>query len=149
MDETAGARDPQEQTAKTWYLWKWHYGPEHGDWPDPLREPCELAPDELDLLHSQVPGHRWNGWRRLTGDEDYYAACSCGWRGAETDYVSPMLGQVQEHLDAVRARERARCHSRERKRTQGWDSGGSGRPPKREAAMSWAPTTPSRRPAGS
>jgi hypothetical protein len=59
--------------------------------------------DEPGLLPSQVPGHRWNGWRRLTGDEDYYAACSCGWRSAETGCVRPMLRQVQEHLDAVRA----------------------------------------------
>ena len=67
------------------------------------RTPYEPTPDELGLLHSRVPGHRWNGWRRLTGDEGYYAACSCGWRSTETGYVSPMLRQVQEHLDAVRA----------------------------------------------
>jgi hypothetical protein len=54
------------------------------------------------LLQSQVAGHRWDGWRRLTGDEDYFAACSCGWRSTETRYLSPMLGQVQAHLDAVR-----------------------------------------------
>jgi hypothetical protein len=103
MDETTGVRDPEEQAAKTWCLWKWTYGPEHGNWPDPLREPYEPEPDELDLLYSQVPGHRWNAWRRLTGDEDYYAACSCGWRSTETGDVSPTLRQVRDHLDAVRA----------------------------------------------
>jgi len=103
MDETAEAKEPEEQTAKTWYLWKWNYGHEDEDRPDPLREPYEPTPDELDLLHSQVPGHRWNAWRRLTGDENYYAACSCGWRSTETGDVSPTLRQVQDHLDAVRA----------------------------------------------
>jgi hypothetical protein len=103
MDESVGAEEPQEQAAKTWYLWKWNYGHGREDWADPLTEPYEPTPDELDLLHSQVPGHRWNGWRGLTGDEDYYAACSCGWRSTETGYVSPMLRQVNDHLDAVRA----------------------------------------------
>ncbi len=70
---------------------------------NPLIGPYEPAPGEPGLLPSQVPGHRWNGWRRLTGDEDYYAACSCGWRSTETSCVGPMLVQVQEHLDAVRA----------------------------------------------
>jgi hypothetical protein len=84
MDENDEAREPEEQADKVWYLWKWNYGPRDEDWPGPLRQPCEPTQDELDLLHSQVPGHRWNGWRRLTGDEDYYAACSCGWRSTET-----------------------------------------------------------------
>jgi len=103
MDENAGAREPDEPTARTGRLLEFRSGHRREDWPDPLREPYEPAQDELDLLHSQVPGHRWNGWRRLTGDEDYFAACSCGWRGTETRHVSPMLRQVQEHLDAVRA----------------------------------------------
>jgi hypothetical protein len=78
MDENDEAREPEEQTDKVWYLWKWNYGPRDEDWPGPLRQPCEPTQDELDLLHSQVPGHRWNGWRRLTGDEDYYAASPAG-----------------------------------------------------------------------
>jgi hypothetical protein len=102
MDENTRAREPQEQAAETRRQWELSYGHRRQDWPDPLREPYEPAQDELDLLQCQVPGHRWNGWRRLTGDEDYFAACSCGWRSTETDYVSPMLRQVQEHLDAVR-----------------------------------------------
>lgn len=69
----------------------------------PLAESSELTQDQLGLLRSQVPGHRWNGWRRLTGDEDYYAACSCGWRSTDTGGVNPMLRQVKDHLDAVRA----------------------------------------------
>jgi hypothetical protein len=69
---------------------------------DPLREPAGLTQDELGLLDSQLPGHRWNGWCRLTGDEGYYAACSCGWRSTDTGDVSPMLCQVKDHLDAVR-----------------------------------------------
>jgi hypothetical protein len=103
MNEKAEAREAEEQTARTRRLLELSYGHRREDWPDPLREPYEPTPDELDLLHSQVPGHQWNGWRRLTGDEDYFAACSCGWRSTETGYVSPMLRQVQEHLDAVRA----------------------------------------------
>jgi hypothetical protein len=54
------------------------------------------------LLQSQVAGHHWDGWRRLTSDEDYFAACSCGWRSTETRYLSPMLRQVKDHLDAIR-----------------------------------------------
>jgi hypothetical protein len=103
MNENSRVREPDEQAASIRRLWELSYGHRHQDWPDPLREPYEPAQDELDLLRSQVPGHRWNGWRRLTGDEDYYAACSCGWRSTETGYVRPMLRQVQEHLDAVRA----------------------------------------------
>jgi len=103
MNENAksGELDKQADTIKR--RWEPSYGLRREDWPDPLREPYEPAQDELGLLHSQVPGHRWDSWRRLTGDEDYFAACSCGWRSTETGYVSPMLAQVQEHLDAVRA----------------------------------------------
>jgi hypothetical protein len=103
MDENTQAREPEEQAAAAGRLSELGYGHRREDWPDPLREPYEPTQDELDLLHSQMPGHRWNGWRRLTGDQDYYAACSCGWRSTETGYVSPMLRQVQDHLDAVRA----------------------------------------------
>jgi hypothetical protein len=103
MDENARAREPEEQVAETRRPREVSHGHWREDWPDRPREPSEPAQDELDLLHSQVPGHRWNGWRRLTGDEDYFATCSCGWRSAETGNVSPMLRQVQDHLDAVRA----------------------------------------------
>ncbi len=103
MDENARAGKPEERAAKTRHLWELSNGHRREDWPDPLREPYGPTQDELDLLHSQLPGHRWNAWRRLTGDEDYYAACSCGWRSTETGYVSPMLSQVKDHLDAVRA----------------------------------------------
>jgi hypothetical protein len=103
MNETARARKPEEQDAETRRRWELSYGHRREDWPDPLREPYEPTQDELDLLQTQQTGHRWNAWRRLTGDEDYYAACSCGWRSTETGYVSPMLHQVQDHHDAVRA----------------------------------------------
>ena len=103
MDANPKATEPEEQAAETRRLWESSYGHRHEDWPDPLREPYEPTQDELDLLHSQMPGHQWNGWRRLTGGEDYFAACSCGWRSTETRYVSPMLRQVKDHLDAVRA----------------------------------------------
>ncbi len=103
MDENTGAREPEEQAAKTRRLSELSCGHRREDWPDLLRESYEPTQDELGLLHSQVPGHRWNGWRRLTGDEDYYAACSCGWRSTETGCVSSMLVQVKDHLDAVRA----------------------------------------------
>jgi hypothetical protein len=103
MDENDKARAPEEQATKIRRQREFGYGYRREDWTDPLREPYEPAPDEPNVLHSQVPGHRWCSWRRLTGDEDYFAACSCGWRGTETGDVSPMLRQVQEHLDAVRA----------------------------------------------
>lgn len=96
------ARVLEEHAARSRNLGELSYGRGHGDRPDPLAEPAELTQDELGLLHSQVSGHRWNGWCRLTGDEDYYAACSCGWRSTDTGDVSPMLRQVEDHLDAVR-----------------------------------------------
>jgi hypothetical protein len=102
MDENVKVRESQEHAARTGCVCEPGYGPSRGDWPHQLTEPGELTPDELDLLQSHVPGHRWDGWRRLTGDEDYFAACSCGWRSPETGQVSPMLRQVKEHLDAVR-----------------------------------------------
>ena len=101
VGENDKVRETQERAAGTRRQWELSYGPRPEDWPDPLREPYEPTQDELDLLHSQVPGHHWSGWRRLTGDEDYYAACSCGWRSTETGFVSTMLHQVREHLDAV------------------------------------------------
>ncbi len=103
MDESTEAREPEEQAAKTGRPSELSHGHWRQDRPDPLKEPYELAQDELGLLHSQVPGHRWNGWRRLTGDEDYFATCSCGWRSTETGSARPMLRQVKDHLDAVRA----------------------------------------------
>lgn len=103
MDENASARESERQATEARRLWELSYGHQCEDWPDPLREPYEPAQADLDLLHSQVPGHRWDGWRRLTGDENYFAACSCGWRSTETRFVSPMLRQVRDHLDAVRA----------------------------------------------
>ena len=101
MDVNDKARDLQEQTARTGQVRKLGTGCRWGDWRDSLTEPCEPTPDELELLQSQVAGHRWDGWRRLTGDEDYFAACSCGWRSSETGGVGPMLCQAKEHLDAV------------------------------------------------
>ena len=95
-------RDLQGQAARARHQWELAYGHRCEDWPDPLTEPYEPTQDELALLQSQVAGHHWDGWRRLTGDEDYFAACSCGWRSSETRYLSPMLGQVKDHLDAVR-----------------------------------------------
>jgi hypothetical protein len=102
MDENAKASEPEEQAARTRPPWEFGWLRDE-DWPDPLREPYEPAQDEFDVLHSQVPGHWWSTWRRLTGDEDYFADCSCGWRSTETGHVSPMLRQVEDHLDAVRA----------------------------------------------
>lgn len=101
MDVNGKARDLQEQAARTSHVRKLGTGYSWGDWRDSLIEPCEPTPDELELLQSQVAGHRWDGWRRLTGDEDYFAACSCGWRSSETGGVSPMLCQAKEHLAAV------------------------------------------------
>jgi hypothetical protein len=41
-----------------------------------------------------VSGHRWNDWRRLTGNEDYFATCYCAWRSTETGQVSAMLKRL-------------------------------------------------------
>lgn len=103
MEQNARAGDQRDQSAVTGQPPELIHGRRGADRPDPLTEPCELAHDELELLQGKVAGHRWDGWRRLTGVEGYFAACSCGWRGTETDCVSPMLRQVTEHLDAVRA----------------------------------------------
>ena len=74
MDENDKARAPDEQAAQARLLWELSYRHQRQDWPDPLRARYELARDELDVPHSQVPGHRWNAWRRLTSDEGYYAS---------------------------------------------------------------------------
>jgi hypothetical protein len=103
MKQNARARNPREQSAMTRQRLELMLGHRGEDCHDPLTEPCELARDELELLRGKLAGHRWDGWRRLTADEGYFAACSCGWRGTETGGVSPMLRQVKEHLDAVRA----------------------------------------------
>jgi len=102
VHENDKARAVGEQAARSRDLRDLSYGRGRGDWPDPVAEPAELTQDEPSLLGSQVPGHRWNGWCRLTGDEDYYAACSCGWRGTATGDISAMLRQVKGHLKAVR-----------------------------------------------
>ena len=101
MDVNGKARDLPGQAARTSHVRKLGTGYSWGDWRDSLTEPCAPTPDELELLQSQVAGHRWDGWRRLTGDEDYFAACSCGWRSSETGAVGPMLCQAKEHLAAV------------------------------------------------
>ncbi len=101
MDVNDKARDLHGQAARTSHVRKLGTGYSWGDWRDSLIEPCEPTPDELELLQSQVAGHRWDGWRRLTGDEGYFAACSCGWRSSETGGVGPMLCQAKEHLAAV------------------------------------------------
>ncbi len=92
-EQATGARDPQELS----------YGRGDEDWPDSLAESSELTQDELGFLHSEAPGHRWNAWRRLTGEAGYYVACSCGWRSTDTGDVSTVLRQVKDHLDAVQA----------------------------------------------
>jgi hypothetical protein len=103
MEQNAKARDQREQSAVIGQRLELIGTRRGGDWPDPLTEPREPARDQLELLQGKVAGHRWDGWRRLTGDEGYVATCSCGWRGSETGEVGPMLRQVNEHLDAVRA----------------------------------------------
>jgi len=103
MDENAKARHPEEQVVTTGQPWDLGHGHGREGWPDRLTEPCEPAHDVFGLLQGKVPGHRWDGWRRLTGNEGYFAACSCGWRSSETGCVNPVLCQVKEHLDAVGA----------------------------------------------
>ena len=94
---------PEEQAVITRQRWEFSYGHRREDWPGRLPEGCEPARDEFDLPLGKVSGRRCDGWRRMTGDEGYFAACSCGWRGTETGHVSLMLRQVEDHVDAVRA----------------------------------------------
>ena len=101
MDEDVKARDPGRQSVITRQPCEPSHGRWREDWPDPLSELWGAARDELELFLGRVSGHRWDGWRRLTGDAGYCATCSCGWRSTETGDVSPMLRQVKEHMDAV------------------------------------------------
>jgi hypothetical protein len=112
MEENAKAKGPKEQAAVTRQPRELSSGHRREDRPDPLQEPDESAHDGLELLQGKVAGHRRDGWRRLTGDEGYFAACSCGWRSSETGYVSAMLRQVREHLDAVQAVRGGRSETR-------------------------------------
>jgi len=101
MDETAKARDLEEQIARARQLGEPGYEPVEG-WRDPFGT-SGLTQYELGLLHSQTAGHRWHAWRRLNGDQDYYfAACSCGWRSFEANSLGPVLGGVRDHLEGVR-----------------------------------------------
>jgi hypothetical protein len=101
MEENAKARDPEEQVVITRQPGELCCGHWREDRPGPLREQYEPTHDEFGLVQGEVAGHRWDGWRRLTDNEGYFAACSCGWRSTETGQVSPMLFQVEGHLDAV------------------------------------------------
>jgi hypothetical protein len=101
MDENA--RDPERQAVTTRQPWECSHGRGCEDLPDRLTEPCESAHDEFELLRGKVAGYRCDCWRRLTGDDGYLAACSCGWRSPETGCLSLMLRQVKEHMDAVGA----------------------------------------------
>ena len=103
MEDNAEARDPEEQAVITRQRWELSYGHRREDCHDPLPEGYEPARGEFGLPLGKMSGHRCDGWRRMTGDEGYSAACSCGWRSTETGHVSLMLPQVEEHLDAVRA----------------------------------------------
>jgi hypothetical protein len=103
MEENARVRDAQYQAVITGQRRELSCRRRREDGPGPLREGYEPAPGEFDLPLGRMSGHRCDGWRRMTGDEGYFAACSCGWRSAETGHVSLMLSQVDEHLDAVRA----------------------------------------------
>ena len=103
MEENAKARDLEEQAVITRQGRELSYEHRREDWPDQLPEGYEPARGEFDLPQGKVPGHRCDGWRRMTGDEGYSAACSCGWRSTETGHVSLVLRQIEDHLDAGRA----------------------------------------------
>jgi hypothetical protein len=103
MEENAKARNPEEQAVITRQRWELSCGHRREDWPSPLPEGYEPARGHFDLPLGKMPGHRCDGWRRMTGDEGYFAACSCGWRSTEMSHVSLMLRHVEDHLDAVRA----------------------------------------------
>jgi len=100
MDETAKAKDLEEQVARARQLGELSHGPA-GGWGS-LGASSGLTPYELGLLHSQMTGHRWHAWRRLDGGEDYFVACSCGWRSLQANSLAPVLGQVKDHLEGVR-----------------------------------------------
>ena len=102
MDVNDKVRDLQEHAAKTRRLPEFGHWHRRGDWPHPLIAPYEPTPDQLCFLQSQVAGHRWHVGRCLSGDQDFSAACSCGWGCTETGSVGAILRQVEEHLDAVR-----------------------------------------------
>ncbi len=72
MDETAKARDLEEQATTTRPPWGPAMGPGARTSLAPLGESCERAYGELDLLRGKAAGDRWDGWRLLTGDEDYF-----------------------------------------------------------------------------
>ena len=74
------------------------YGPGREDEPGPPGRTCEPAYDELDLLRGKAAGHRWDGWRHLTDDEAYFAACSCGWRSTEMGCVSLCVPESRPRL---------------------------------------------------
>jgi len=102
MDETAKAKDLEEQVARARQLGELSHEPVEG-WPGSLEASSGLTPYELGLLQSQMMGHRWHAWRRLNGGgEDYFVACSCGWRSFQASSLVPVLGQVKDHLDGVR-----------------------------------------------
>jgi hypothetical protein len=103
MEENAKARGLEEQAVITRQRRELSYGHRHEGWPERLPEGYEPARGEFDLPLGKMSGHRCDGWRRMTGDEGYSAACSCGWRSTETGHVSLLLSQVEDHLDAVRA----------------------------------------------
>ena len=83
MEENAKARDPEEQAVITRQRWELSYGRRREDRPGPLPEGYEPARDQFDPPLGKMSGHRCDGWRRMTGDEGYFAACSCGWRSTE------------------------------------------------------------------
>ena len=103
MEENAKARAPEEQAVIARQRWEPSCGHRREDWPGPLPEGYEPARSEFDLPLGKMSGHRCDGWHRMTGNEGYFAACSCGWRSTETGHVNLMLRQIEEHLDAVRA----------------------------------------------
>ena len=95
MDENAKARDLEEQATITRQRMGPGYGRQaRGLSPAPAWENhANRRTRPVRLARGKAAGHRWDGWRRLTGDEGYFAACSCGWRSTETGCVSLMLGR--------------------------------------------------------
>ena len=102
MDETAKARDLEEQIARARQQDEESYEPVEG-WRNPSGTSSGLTQYELGMLYSQMAGHRWHAWRLLNGEEDhYFAACSCGWRSFEAHSLGLVLGDTRDHLDGVR-----------------------------------------------
>jgi hypothetical protein len=81
------------------YLELWREQGRRDHWRDLVGRLFVPGQDDLDVLDRSTAGHEWY---RLPSYDGYLAACSCGWRSVDTHRLGRMLGQVKDHLHAVR-----------------------------------------------